>query len=321
MDMRKKIILGAVFFVVLIGMTGYFIVSKKRAHEQNGQPQQSVEEILQERIKQAQARADTPLGKSFHSKNWVEFEKLYQPQKDFNQLAEIIRACFISNCFKDFKKNEMDRVFDYVVKTFSEMRSQDFALAGLLITQFERLPSPAHGSESYRTLESWFSNPDSSQAEKRMAILKLGIQDSNPDPKWVHAISQGLTGKTFGLTRMTWIQQVNDMRNGAARKKVLITLLKEFHKIEPEAQAEGLVVLAQNSSIAPKKIKTLFFRFLASDQLRDFEAALRSVLPQKNENQFDEKDILKIKDRLHSMPDHLKSPYVELKSKELLNTL
>src|ERR1700739_1842243 len=121
--MKKKHIVAAVitvFIIAVIGAGTFFIMKKKKLDaSRHAEPQQSVEEILTERAKQAKSHLDTPLGKSFQAKNWAEFEKLYQSSKNFHELAEIIRANYIENQFKDFSKADMDQVFKYTLKTFN----------------------------------------------------------------------------------------------------------------------------------------------------------------------------------------------------------
>ena len=308
-------------FAFLLSGTLLYLSKRNKPTEHRGQPQQTVNAILEERAKQAITHTQTPLGASFVKKDWVEFEKLYHPEKDFVELAQIIRACYISNCFKEFKNTDHDQVFTAVVKTFTEMKSKNFAFAGLLITQFERLPTPKHGTPNFKALEAWFSNPDSNQALKRMAILKLGIQDADPAPKWITAISQGITGKTYGLTHESWIQMVSDMRNPVAQKTILNNTLKNFNKMDGDAQAEALILMAQNSKISPKQTKEIFFKFLASKDHKKFEASLKSLLPQLEAKAFTADEIVKIKDRLHSIPETLNTPYVDQKSKDLLERL
>ena len=317
---KKKILGGVTLAVVIISITSYFIILKRNKNK-NEVPQISVEQILKERAMQAGNHLLTPMGKSFLTKNWVEFEKLYQPQRDFNELGEIIRASFIGNHFKDFKKGEIEKVFSYVLKTFDEIRSQDFVLTNLLITQFERLPTPDHGSPDYQKLESWYNDHDSSPAKKRMAVLKLGIQDSNPDPKWVSAVIQGITGKSFGLTHSSWIQMITEMRSIPARTKVLEALLRNFTKIDSEARPEALIALASSPTIAPRLIKKIFFKFLDSPNQKEFEAALKSMLPIFKENGFASEEVQKIRGKLINVPGEFKTPYVQLKVEELLKSL
>lgn len=315
--MRKKIGL-IVVSIVLIGGIGSYLYFKKKNMHKSGEPLQSVEEILKERANHAESHLLTPMGKSFISKNWIEFEKLYQPKKDFHELAEIIRACFIGNRFNGFEKKEMDRVLGYVIKAFDEIQSQNFPLTGLLITQFNRLPTPSHESDNYKKIESWYQDENSNQAKKKMAVLKLGIQDSEPTEKWINAVIQGVTGKTFGVTHSSWIQMVLEMRNIPARTKVLDSILKNFSKIELEAKGEALIVLASCPPISLKNVKIVFFKFLDSKDQKYFESALKSLLPLKNENAFNSDEMIRIKDRLNDIPDGVKNPYVEAKAKELL---
>jgi len=318
--MRKKIILGVLVLLVATVVTVVVLKKKNNIRDLQGQPQQTTEEILEERARQASNHIRTPLGTAFVQKNWKEFEKIYQPQKDFRELGEIIRACFIENCFKDFNKTEQSQVLTYVVKTISTMKPKEFALAGILITQFERLPSPAHDSENYRTMEGWYLNSEASDVQKRMAVLKLGVQDAEPATQWAPIIIQGLTGKTFGLSRSSWVQMVGDMRNIKNRKTVIASMIKDFNKIEKSAQPDSLVIMAQNEAKS-SKVKSYFFKFLDSNNQEEFEGALKSIIPMNDEHVFNESELTKIKDRLRSFSDELRTPYADLKSKEILNVL
>ena len=320
--MKRKIALAITVVVMLVCVTLFFVWKKKQdSASRHAEPQQSVEEILQERALQAKAHLDTPLGRSFEAKNWTEFEKLYQPQKNFHDLAEIIRANFIGNEFKGFTQTNMDHVLGLVLKTFDEMKPQDFALAGLLITQFERLASPAHDSENYKTLESWFLDPNALPIKKRMSVLKLGIQDASPEPKWVKVIEAGILGNDFGADRTKWIQMISDMRNYEQRKDVLKVMLKEFSRIESTAQPEALALLAQEPDLPSKQIKEIALKFLQSKNQKEFEAALKSVPSLFKEQAFTAGEVQKIKDKLNLIPLKLNSPYVEQKAKEVLTVL
>jgi len=326
-ERKTRIILIVIMIGVVASGVGFWIWKKKHPSIKVGQPQQTVEEILLERARQAKTKLDTPLGKSFVGKNWAEFDQLYQPQKNFHDLAEIIRAAYIGGQLKSFTPGDMDRVLGITLKTFDEMRPQDISLAGLLISQFKRLPSPPHDSENFETLESWFSSSKTLLIKKKFAILKLGVQDSAPDAKWVKVLADGIKGQSFGADKSEWVQMIGEMRNLEQRKKVLKVMLQEFSGIEHTAQPNALVLLSEEPELAPKQLDTIIMKFLQSANESEFEAALKCILPLAQAKFFSADDVAKIKEILtpvangapnaNTQKNHI--PYVVEKAKEILN--
>lgn len=287
----------------------------------DSEPQRSVEEILIERSKQANTHLESPLGKSFVAKNWSEFEKNYNPNHQFNELAEIIRACFIGNYFKSYTREEMDRVLNVVLKTFSAMEPKNIPLSGLLITQLERLPTPEKGTENYKILESWFSDPSAPDTKKRLTVLKLAVHDGSPSERWLSVLSQGLLGKTYGASRVDWIQWIGNMRNDSARNTILKSLAKDFNKLESEAKPEALVLLSQTPGVANHLVKDTAFKFLQSKNQANFEAGMRVVYNLAKDKLLSKADVEKLIYKMTNIPPELNSPYAEQKAKEILSVL
>lgn len=315
MNQKNKIIVAVAAIVIIVGA---IVIVKKKNFLKGGNVPQTAEEILKERAKQAALHLKTPMGTTFTEKKWGEFDKMYQPKSQFHELAEIIRATYIDSQFKNFSKEDMDKVLSLTLKTFDELDPKNYALTGLLITQLERLPSPAHDSQNYKTLASWYADSKAAPIKKKMAILKLGVQDANPDAKWLNAIGQGIVGKNNFINTQQWLQMASEIRNTQAKTNMMKLVVKDFKSIEATAKPAALTLVSQNPSIAPKEIKDITLKFLQSQEPKEFEASLKAITTLSREKSFTPAEENIIKEKLTHIPAKLNSPYVDQKSKELL---
>lgn len=307
------IVFGAFVAILYWKNNSSVVVEKKK----EAMPDVAV--IMKEREQQGQNQMKTPIGNLFDEHKWDDIEKVYDPSKNMQQFSEVIRACFITECFKTFKNTDYERLVSIVVRTLSGVHADDMALAGTMLNQLERLPVPEAGTKNYQAIEAW--QKSSNQELKRTAIIKLGIQAASPKQKWVNAVIQAMLSDSLGLTQSAWLQKTGDIRSISGRKTVLEALLKNLNKIKPEARGQILIALSDQPEIAPDKIKKMFFQYLESDHSRSFEAALKSFSPLFHAGILSADDQSRIKNRLNAVPQSLQSPYVTGKVSEILAQL
>ena len=322
--MQKNKVLGAALIgLALLG--GGLWYKQLRNHPNktpNGEPQKTAEEILAERARQAASHLNSPLGKAVLNKDWQGIQKLYQPRTQFVEMAEIVRALFIEGKMRDFSLPEQDQLLALLLDSLSSLEEKNLHLASLLITQVERMPSPQHDSLSYKTLKTWLSDASAQGLKKRIAILKLALQDLKPDTNALQIFRQGLVqGSTFGVTRSDWIQQLDDTRNEIEHTKSAEFLLKNYQRISKDAQPAALVVLSHQLKVGASEIHDLALQSFESEEIGSFEASLRAIgnLAEAKMIKSPEKEA--IVKKLTHIPLALQSPFAKAKAVELLNIL
>jgi hypothetical protein len=286
-----------------------------------GEPLKTAEQILQERANQAALQLQTPVGKAFASRNWAEFKSLYQPQTQFHLLADIIRAHYIQNQFSHFTTEDMDEVLHATYDTLEQIEPKNRGQAGLLITQFYRLPLPQKQSSRYQQLESWLSrNGKDDPFLNRLAITKLVTQDMRPPEKAVKSFIAGYTNP-YGADPAEWVRMTDDIRSVSVRERCLKELFRTYPSLKGDARAKALVVLGHEPALNGKAVAKLALDSLASEDQAAFEAGLRTIpglLSGKLLNPDQKSVVVK---RLTGLPEKLKTPYVTAKIGELLPQL
>ena len=324
MQLKKTHALGIAAIVLATSAVIYISRRpiKSLTESKQGEPLQSVEQVLAERAKQANKHLDSPLGKAIANRNWVEAQKVYQPALVFHELAEIIRALFIDNKMSEFTADDQEKLLALVIESFTVMPEKNYHQTGLLVSQFERLPSPNHESENFKTLLKWSKASKENPLMRRMGITKLVIQDANPDESALSFFKKLIVGgDTYGVTRSDWIQKIDDMRNPKIKLECVELIAKNIKGIPSDSQAAALVVLAHHLDVKSLATKNMTLRFLKSEDQSKFEAALRALPPILAANLLKESDKTDIVKKLTNLPLSLKTPYVEMKSSELLKLL
>jgi hypothetical protein len=320
--MQRKKLYAAILVILLMGGTAFYFYKKSGRLARKPSPELTVEQILAEREHQASKQLDTPLGKALVNRNWVEVATLYHPQSDFITLGEIIRALFIENKIKDYTPEDHEKLLGLVISTFAQMPEKNLHLAGMLVTQFNRLPAPAHTSENFAALKHWASDPNETALKRRLGITKLVLHDAEPDPEPVALFQKSLiAGDTFGQTRADWIQHVDEIRNHALQVAALDNLSKNFHHITTNAQGSALTVLAHHLDQHPDETKTLTLQFLKSQSLDEFESALRALPPLIKGNHFKQAEKEALVKKMTNIPTPLRTPFTQFKSTEILKLL
>ncbi|MBC7396691.1 MAG: hypothetical protein H7333_04535 [Bdellovibrionales bacterium] len=322
--MQKSSLLGIGLVAVgLLGGALWFGNTKSvPKNPPSGEPQKTAEEVLTERANQAATHLNTPLGQAVLHKDWPGVQKLYQPKTQFLDMAQIVRALFIENKMNEYTPSEQDRLLNLLLETIEQMDVKTEHLASLLITQIERLPSPQHDSAAYNILKKWLNEADHFSLRKRIAILKLALQDLKPDSSALFSFRSGLLqGSTYGISKTDWIQHLNDIRNEDEKRRTAEYLLKNYKKVPAEAQPSALVVLSHHLDVGSVEIKTLTLQNLRSEKTDAFEASLRAIgnLAEAKMIKSPEKEA--IVKKLTSIPPALQSPFARAKALELLSIL
>jgi hypothetical protein len=321
---KKKLLAALIMGFIAISAISYIARHKRAAIDKNtqSQPQQGVEEILAERAKQASRQLETPLGKALAARNWVDVQKNYNPEKDYIILGDCIRALFLENKMKDFKPEDTEKLVSIIISTFEQMDEKNMHLSGMLVTQFDRMPSPQHDSESFKTLKRWANNPKEPVLRRKMGITKLVLHDAKPENQLVDLYKKALiNGDTFGSTHSEWIQKIDEIRSQPVQTECVELLAKNFKKIPAQSQPAALFVLSHHISVRTEETKILTLQFLETDDPGKFEAALRSLPPLINGNHLKEAEKAIIVKKLTNIPAPVRTPFVEMKSSEILKLL
>lgn len=300
------------------------IIRKNHDHpvKSQGAPELTAEQILNERAEHASKLLETPLGRAFAKRNWPEVDQLLHPESDFIKLGEIIRSLYIDQLIQSYTPIDQQKLMSIVLSTFDKMDDKNFHQAGMLVTQFERLPTPHHDSENFKSLKSWVLNPEEKPLKRSLGMVKLVLNDANPDPQLVSQYQKTLLGgDTLGRTPIEWVQRLDEVRSVHTQDTLLENLLKNIKKIPEVAQAQALVVFAHHVEMKPQEIKSLTFKFLHSDNQGRFEASLRALPPLIEGKWLKDAEKREVINTLTNISDRMKTPFVEIKSKEILSLL
>ena len=287
-----------------------------------GEPQKTVDQILGERSRQASQHLVTPLGRLFTEKKWTEFKKIYQPQTDFHEFAQMIRALYIQNQISSFNSEDIDHLLKLTYDTLERISVGNRNQAGLLITQFFRLPLPEKQSSTYQQLESWLGlTSKEGTFLNRLATIKLVTQDLHPSERAIHAFISGYQTPLDNMNRTEWIRLTDDIRSSGTRERCLKELFKIYPQLHGMDQSQALITLGHQPELNPKSISKYAIQSLDSEEAGSFEAGLRTVasLIQANLLNPDQKAL--IAKRLTHVPEKLKTPYVDAKIDDLLPRL
>ena len=314
-------------FIILgfIGVSAAIYFSKRHVVHPIGKTsphEKTTMEIMTERSLQASKQLDTPLGKAIVSKNWQEVNSLYHPESNFIQLGEIIRALFIEQKMKTFTLDDQEKLTTLVLGTFDKMPEKNLHLSGMLVSQFERLPSPKQGSMNFKILKKWIHDPEEQSLKRKLGIIKLVLQDAIPDKEAAALYQKTLiNGDTLGQQRNEWIQEIDEIRSHPVQEEALESIAKNFKKITPDAQPAALLVLSRHLEIKPEQTKTLTLQYLKSADLAKVEAALKALVPLLHENLLNPAEKDAVANTLTNFPTPVRTPFVELKSSQILKLL
>src|SRR5699024_2752952 len=133
---------------------------------------------------------------------------------DFVELAEIIRAVYIQNHFSQYSSEDMDAVVKLTYDALERIDPNNRNQAGLLITQFFRLPLPEKRRSTYQQLEAWlelYKDP----FLNRLAVSKLVLQDLRPPEKAIKQFVAGYLVPLDRVNRADWIRSTDDIRSAS----------------------------------------------------------------------------------------------------------
>lgn len=322
--MSKKLI-SAIFVLIIAGIGAFYFFS--RPHEpirraDQGQPQKSVDAILQERANQASAQLQSPLGKAVLSKDWLEFKKIYNPANQYLQFAEIIRAMYVQNLFSNFGKEDLEQLLSFTYDTLERLEPKAYHQSGLLVTQFYRMPLPAKNSALYQRLDAWTQHHSgTSSFLRKLAVSKIVIQDLSPPEAVVKAFVDGYRNPIEGATSTEWIRSTDDIRSPSVRLHCIQELLKLYPKLKADEQAQVLIVASKETKTQPKQLYPLVLKSLQSNENTTFEAGLRALALLVPREPLPSNQKAAVVKRLTETPQYLKTPFVNSKLEEVLQLL
>jgi hypothetical protein len=294
---------------------------------QDGQPQKSVVEILDERQRQAGESLNTPLGKHFREKNWVDFKKLFTPSRDYLQLAELIRAGFIHQLMDHFNSEDHDLLMNSVMDALETIKVEDRGSAALLISQFMRLPCPSPESESGKRLADWLTpkrvNGNRMQDDflVGLAAFKWGTQSMSPPEKSVLIFSTGFTRSIGSNPSGTWIAGVDQIRSERIRERLIKSLQATFPKLQGTEQNQAYIVLAKNLSHFDTRLLQVGLGWLQTKDPARIEAAVKGLAAVHQKQPLSKPIAEKTVNLLTNLSGDLKTPYSEAKIAEFVSQL
>jgi hypothetical protein len=321
-----KKITATIVLVLIVGAISWKLFYRPQPIRSN-EPQKTVQEILQERSLQAGTHLVTPLGKAFVNKNWTEFNRLFNPATQFQELAEILRAAFIENTFQNFNLQDMDAVLLITVNTIDQLTPKTQGLSGLLITQYFRLPIPQHTSPAYQKILEWANIPkpkdDSIAVDFRVrnGLFKLLLQDLNPPTTVVQAYLAGILGDTDHIAREEWLRKTDDIRSVPLMKKCVEYISQHYAKFDQRTRPAALLVLSRHPEIETANLVKYTIDAYQKDTQDYFEAALRATKPLLDHHALNEKQKIGIEKKLEQIPESYLTPFVRAKTSEIKQSL
>jgi hypothetical protein len=320
---KKSAISLAVSAAVIASIGGgvYYWLHRQKNPLDEVPPAKTVEQILNDRKVHASQQLATPQGALFAQRNWDEFARNYQPEKDFNQLAELIRSTFIGNGFSAYQPADHERLMELVLKSLSQLKSKDIPVSTPLIFQAERLPSPRDQSSNYHLLEKWITDSHVHSLLKKLALTKIVVNAESPAAKWVNQLASGITGNRFQVDFEEWMQMIAETRNVKVRHQLMKRVASAYSQLPVQHRPSALILLSSDADLAPDVVRAASLKFLHSTHQKEYESALRAVgeLSRKNLLTTDDKD--RIRKLLIQAPAELNTPYVVMKTKEILNAI
>jgi hypothetical protein len=305
------LVLGAAFYA-------YRNYEKQHAWKSKGEPQKTVEAILNERARMAEKSLETPLGKAFAAKNWALFDSLYHPEKDFYSLSEMIRAGYIENIYQKFSSVDLEKVEKTVYETLLVIDEKTLPRASLLITQFMRMPMPPAHSETKKRIEKSAVSDSTPPLLRRTFILKIVQQDSEPDATAVNEFSRALgSEEAYGYSREEWIGALDEIRSVSVREKLTKKLIATYGHLKPVAQRETLVVWSHLPKLETAKLCAAILSKIQSSIPADVESGVRALTPVLIQTTLTDKEKDTIAKKLASIPEAAKTPYLIVKTQEL----
>jgi hypothetical protein len=317
MNRKTGILLG--LSTLVIGSIAFYFL---RPHPQKYQapPPKSIDEILAERSKQATKSLDSPLGQKIRAKKWDEVHQAYHANQSAFEAALIIRGLFVSGEITKFAIKDQDELLTLLLDGIDTLEAVSLRKAALLFSQIERLPTPSHDSKSYLRLKTWLEGSNQPFEKRRMAILKLVMNDASPEPKAVSAFEHLLlSSETFGIVRSDWFQRVDDIRNVIVQKRILDLIANHAKSYGSGDRASALVLLAHHSEDRAPLVRSLLFQQIKEKDTFSYEASLRAISELIKSKSLSSDDLLKLRDYWILIPKTMMNPFMEAKIKEIEN--
>ena len=318
MTPRNRILILAGF--ILIAGSVFWSLKHRNPKEQN--PPKTVAEILSDREVQAKKSLDSPLGKALAAKDWAGFDKVFEPKRDAFLIANVVRSLFIVGGMESFTLADRNQVLNRLMHSAAALSPKDLGQAGLLFSQFERVPAPPHDSLEFKTLLEWVSTKGIPADLRRVALLKLVMNDADPDAKAVSALERVISsGDAPGYSRADWILKIDDIRNAETLERMIEFAYRRQKSLSEAEQETLLVLLSRHLERHLEDAKKMLFERMTPKTQSGVEAVLNASGNLVRENKLSRAEIGKLKAFFGDIGDSFKTPFTEMKIQEIRKDL
>jgi hypothetical protein len=291
----------------------------KKDHE----PQKTVEEILQERARQAAGELTSPLGQAILAKNWPQTETLLKTiDRPHLHFANSIRALFIQNKINSYTVMDLDALENLVVDELEREPLRDELGYQLLATQLYRLPLLGPEYSSHKKLEETAKSAEGGPYHEQGRIVALGKLIMQGIPPTEHAIKQ-FENELGKIDPNQWTTIVDGTRHAPTQDRLIQHLIKNWKSLSPDTQVQALTLFS-NALNVPKNRDTIVASLQSLKTPKNVplvEASLRylSALNEKGGLSGDQKK--KIAAALGKIDNSEKSPFLSAKIDDLVKKM
>jgi hypothetical protein len=306
--------------LILVSGSVFWGLKHRKPLEQN--PPKTVAEILSDREVQAKKSLDSPLGRTLSARDWAGFDKVFEPKRDAFLLAQVVRSLFVVGGMESFTLSDRNQVLTRLMRSAAALSPKDLGQAGLLFSQFERVPAPPQDSKEFKTLLEWISTKGVPADLKRVALLKLVLNDADPDAQAISAFEKVIAGgEAPGYSRADWILKIDDIRNAGVLER-MVGFAHHHQKSLTETEREALLVLmSRHLDRHLEDAKKMLFERMTPKSQSGVEAVLNAAGHLVRENKLSRSEIAALKAFFGDIGDTYKTPFTEMKIQEIRKDL
>ncbi len=295
----------------------------KKSHNRV-ETEKTVEALFEERKGHANSLLESPLAKLILEKNWTRLRSEYQPEKQGETLAKVVRALFIAGKMTGYSPQDQDLLLGLLLQALKSSKAPDVASRGVILAQSERLLPPGKDSPNQTILLGWLRSAPVSAPEYALAFKKLVTQPIQPDSSAMDMVAGQITGSWKKAPESGLVFVLDETRNPEAKLRLLRQLMAQFSKLDATQRPSALIVLARNLGQYPDKasqILKISEKMLKSGGTTEVEAALRAIPPLHAVRPLKGEEIEHTVKILTSIPDSRLSPFAKARIPEIISIL
>jgi len=295
----------------------------KKSHHRV-ETEKTVEALFEERKAHANSLLESPLAKLILEKNWTRLRSEYQPEKQGESLAKVVRALFIAGNVTGYSPQDQDFLLGLLLQALKSSKVPDAASRGVILAQSERLLPPGKDSPNQIILLGWLRSAAVSAPEYTLAFKKLVTQPVHPESTTVDLVAGQITGSWKKAPESGLIFVLDETRNPEAKLRLLRQLMAQFSKLDAAQRPSALIVLARNLKQYPDKapqILKISEKMLKSGTTTEVEAALRAIPPLHAVHPLNGEEIEHTVKIMTSRPDSRLSPFAKARIPEIITIL